>query len=81
MGGRSLPPCLCNPSQVGAPPADGSLPPSFEGGEQRCFRRMFVCSEDLSQVGIEGQLAWPDRVVEFGTSYLKTCLLHSSSRD
>lgn len=47
---------VCNLSQVGTSPADGGLPPSFEGGEQRCFRRMFVCSEDLSQVGAEGRL-------------------------
>ncbi|KAI3428186.1 hypothetical protein D9Q98_006566 [Chlorella vulgaris] len=35
-------------------PADGgeggadSLPPSFEGGPQRCFRRMFVCNRGIN---------------------------------
>lgn len=31
----------------GPPPADGAPPPSYEGGDQRCFRRLFVCTQDV----------------------------------
>lgn len=47
--------------QVGAPPLDAaSLPLSFEGTEQRCFRRMYVCTNDVNpqrqQLHVYGQL-------------------------
>lgn len=47
---RPAPPPRLLPSHAqegGPPPADSSPPPSYEGGERRCFKRMFVCTEDV----------------------------------
>jgi hypothetical protein len=47
-------PVRCLQVNGGFVPADGgeggadSLPPSFEGGPQRCFRRMFVCNRGIN---------------------------------
>lgn len=36
-----------NHTVLADPAAAGTPPPSVEGGEQRCFRNLFVCTGDL----------------------------------